>query len=100
MSEFVNVWWLAAYAALALITLGGTLSAFIRYRSKIPATLTKLLVAFSAIGIAIVIHTAAILQFGSDNVQTIDFSIGHVILFFSFLALAIYSRKFVIGRVR
>ncbi len=85
--------WLIGYSALTLLIMAGTLSAYIKFKAKIPPALIKVLAAIGVIGIAIVIHAAATFEFVSGNAQIIDLVISHAILFVSLAVLAIYARK-------
>lgn len=83
----INIYWLYVYVALSIAIFAGlAYSAIISFK-EITSTLRFLISSAAVINLGIIVHTAAILEYGSDNAILATFVIGHLLLMVGFILL-------------
>lgn len=93
MAGIVSIWFLVTYAVLSAVILLGLLYAFVIGLKELRLALKWLLLAAALINIGAVVHTEAILKFGSDNAQIFAFVISHLLLAAGFIVFVIAGNK-------
>src|SRR3989344_2184080 len=87
MAGIITQWWLVAYIILAIIIFLGLLYSYIISIDELRKPLLSLLSATTIINAAIIVHTVAILKYGMDNAQMMEFVAGHILLLIGFIVL-------------
>jgi hypothetical protein len=89
----ISIWWLLAYLALGLLILVGTVLARLIAVADFRKALGLAIFSAALVNVGIIVHTAAILTYGEDSAQTIEFVVGHCLLLAGFLVMLWYSRS-------
>jgi len=86
----INAWWLVGFIILSVITLISIVIALTKFSEKnFRSAMGKFLIANSFMAIGVIVHTAAILEFGTDTAQIMEFLIGHLLLLTGFIMLIV-----------
>ncbi|MBI4147384.1 hypothetical protein HY494_01900 [Candidatus Woesearchaeota archaeon] len=85
---------LVGYAVLSVVSMLAVAYALFRFNEKIlRLALWKMVAANFFIGVGVVVHTMAILEYGTDNALVMEFSISHIFLLLGFLLLTLAMVK-------
>ncbi len=89
----INIYWLTAYALLSMGIVAGLAYSLIISFKDLTGTLKFLLSSAAVINLGIIVHTFAVLEYGSDNALIAGFVAGHLLIMAGFILLIFSGNK-------